>query len=269
MTHVPPVRRSLACAAAIAGLLVAVGGPASARDGIAVRAMVDNHDLARSSPNRPIPLQDERPAVMNIEVTNGSGTDILVRSVRLQGRVIGLTMFSYEARVDLRVAPSATEEVTYELELVDLSRQAVGLIPARVELLDASRDVLATQRFESDVDGSARSVYGLFGMIVAAITVVLFVSALVRLANHRLPANRWKRGTRFGVVGLGAGLTITFTLSAFGILFPSAGLWVTLLLLGGVGMFGFGYLTPNPDDRPLEDDGLVDPELNEASQRIR
>ena len=268
MKHMQSVKRSLAVFAAVTGLLAGLGGPAAARDGIEVLATVDNHDLARSSPNRPVPLQDERPAVMTVSVTNGSGSEILVRSVRLKGRVIGLTMFSYEARVDLRVPASATDEVTYEIELVDLSRQAVGLIPARVELLDADRDVLATQTFESDVDGSARSVYGLFGLIIAAITAVLFASALVRLAGHLLPANRWKRGVRFGVVGLGFGLTITFTLSAFGILFPSPGLWITLLLIGGLAMFAFGYVTPDPGDQPMEDEDSAERELDRASRRI-
>jgi hypothetical protein len=260
---------ALAALAGIVALLLGLGGPASAAGGVDVQATVDNHELATASPNHPVPLQDDQPAVMNVRVRNDSAADVLVRSVRLQGRVIGLTMFSYEARVDLRVAPSATEEVTYEIELVDLSRQAVGLIPARVELLDAKRHVLATQRFESDVDGSARSVYGLFGLVVAGITIVLFVSALARLAAHRLPANRWKRALRFAVVGLGFGLTITFTLSAFGILFPSPGLWVTLLLLGGGGMLVFGYLTPNPDDLALDDDRAGERAFDSASQTVR
>lgn len=269
VTHLKVSRRRLAVLVALAGLVVAVGGPGSARDNIEVRASIDGHDVARSSPNRPVPLQDERPTVMRVGVTNGSSREILVRSVRLQGRVVGLTMFSYEARVDLRVPPSAADEVTYEIELVDLSRQAVGLIPARVDLLDADRDVLASQSFESDVDGSVRSVYGLFGLVIAAMTIVLFVTGLVRLAAHRLPANRWKRGVRFGVVGLGIGFTVTFTLSAFGILFPSPGLWTTLLLLGGAGMFGFGYATPNPEPPPPEEDRARDPELDGASQQRR
>jgi hypothetical protein len=268
VTRTRSVGRALAVCAAVTGLLVAFGAPASARDGIEVLATVDNHDLARSSPNRPVPLQDRRPAVINVKVTNGSAREILVRSVRLQGVVIGLTMFSYEARVDLRVPASRTEEVTYEIELVDLSRQAVGLIPARVELLDGERDVLATQNFESDVDGSARSVYGLFGLVIAAITAVLLVSGLVRLAGNRLPANRWKRGARFGVVGLGAGLTVTFTLSAFGILFPTPGLWTVLLLVGGVAMLAFGYVTPDPGDDSQDGATWEREVVDDASQRI-
>jgi hypothetical protein len=260
MTRRRTVRRLAGVLAGATGILLIAGAPVSARDNVEVRATIDGHDLARSSANRPVPLQDDRPAVMNVRVINGSGSPVLVRSVRVQGRVIGLTMFSYEARVDRQVAPGATDELTYEIDLVDLSRQAIGFIPARIQLLDAHRKVLSTQRFESDVQGSARSVYGLFGVVIAAITGVLFVSAVGRLVAHRLPANRWKRGTRFGVVGLGAGLTITFTLSAFSILFPSPGLWVTLLAVGGIGMFAFGYVTPGPDDGDYarDDDRRVD-----------
>jgi hypothetical protein len=249
------------------GSAVTWGGPASATDGVRVSAAVDNQELAKSSVSRPAALQSARPAVMSVAVTNGSGSPILVRSVRLQGRVIGLTMFSYEARIDLPVQAGATETVTYEIELVDLSHQAVGYIPARVELLDAKRNVIATQHFASDVQGSARSVYGLFGLTIVALTGVLFASAVVRLAGHRLPANRWKRATRFGVVGLGAGLTITFTLSAFRLLFPAPGLWVTLLLVGGGGMFLFGYLTPTPDDLPPETEDSHRGRLDESPER--
>jgi hypothetical protein len=266
MTPMRVPTRVLGVLGAVIGLLLVVAGPAAAADDVQVRATVDNRDLAQATPNKPVRLQDARPAVMNVKVTNGSGREVLVRSVRLQGRVIGLTMFSYEARVDLRVPAAATEEVTYEIEFVDLSRQAVGLIPARVELLDADRKVIASQRFESDVDGSARSVYGLFGLVVAAITIVLFVGALARLASHRLPANRWKRGVRFGVVGLGAGLTITFTLSALSILYPSPGLWLPLLIVAGGGMFAFGYLTPNPDDVPAEPDSVGDDRVTRSSR---
>jgi hypothetical protein len=256
-------------AATVVLLPVALAGPTGAANGVEVHATVDNQDLGNASPHRPARLQDDHPAVMNVRVANSSANDVLVRSVRLRGRVIGLTMFSYEARVDLRVAPATTEEVTYEIELVDLSRQAVGFIPARVELLDAKRHVLATQLFESDVAGSARSVYGLFGVIVAGITIVLFVSGLARLAAHRLPSNRWKRAVRFGVVGLGFGLTVTFTSSAFGILFPSPGLWVTLLLLGGGGMLLFGYLTPSPDDVAPDDDARAEEAFEGAHEPVR
>jgi hypothetical protein len=251
MSSAPSRRRLAAVLVGISGFF-ALAGVVHAREGVAVQAAVDGHELARSSPSRPVPLQGDDPVLMNVRAINGSSSDIVVRSVRLQGRVIGLTMFSYEARVDRTVAAGQTAEIEYEIELVDLARQAVGLIPARVELLDEDRKVLATQRFESDVDGSPRSVYGLFGIVVAAITGLLFVSAIVRLVSHTLPDNRWKRGMRFGVVGLGAGLTITFTLSAFGILFPAPGLWISLLLIGGVGMFVLGYLTPGPDEPRAE-----------------
>jgi hypothetical protein len=253
MSCAPLLRKVAAVVIAVTAFLAA-SGVADARDGVAVQAAIDGHELARSTPSRPVPLQGKEPVLVSARVVNGSSADIVVRSVRLQGRVIGLTMFSYEARVDRSVAAGQTEDIAYEIELIDLARQAVGLIPARVELLDEDRKVLATQRFESDVDGSPRSVYGLFGLIVAAITAVLFLGAIVRLVAHRLPDNRWKRGVRFGVVGLGAGLTITFTLSAFGVLFPAPGLWVSLLAFGGIGMFVLGYLTPAPEDPDLEPD---------------
>lgn len=246
----------LACAAAA---LVSVGGPAAAATkDVSVNATIDGHDLSRSNRSHPVPLQDDQPAAVALRVANRGSQEVTVRSVRVQGRAVGLTLFSYEARVDLRVAPGTTEQLAYGLELVDLPKQAVGLVPGRLQVLDENRKVIGTQSFSADVRGSLLSVYGVFGLAVAGITIVLLVGAFARLARHRLPANRARRGLRFATAGVGIGLTLTFTVSALRLALPAPGLWVTLILLCGGAMFAFGYLTPDGDSDEAGDGAAGD-----------
>jgi len=98
-----------------------------------------------------------------------------------------------------------------------------------------------------DVSGSLLSVYGLFGLAVAFLTILSFLGALVGMARHRLPANRWRRALRFLTPGLGLGLVINFTLSATRVFVPRFGRWVSIVLVSAAVLFILGYLTPAPD----------------------
>jgi hypothetical protein len=127
------------------------------------------------------------------------------------------------------------------------------LIPATLSLLDSERQPLRTHDFAVDVQGSLRSVYGVFGLAVCASTVVLASVLVLQLASNRLPANRWNRATRFAVPGLGIGLTLTVTLSVLHLVTPSATAWVTLVV-GSAGVaFLVGYLTPTPESVDTQD----------------
>jgi hypothetical protein len=116
--------------------------------------------------------------------------------------------------------------------------------------------VLAQENGVTDVRGSLRSVYGLFGLGVAFLTALSFLGALVGLARHRLPQNRWRRGLRFLTPGLGLGLVINFTLSATRVFVPEIGRWLAITFTCAVLFFVLGYLTPTPD--------LVEDDLEEA-----
>lgn len=43
---------------------------------------------------------------------------------------------------------------------------------------------------------------------------------------------------------------------------------MTLMLIGGVAMFAFGYVTPEPGGDPAEDGGADERQLDGASQRM-
>lgn len=255
----------------LAGGLVALAAtlgsaPASAGTSVSFTAGVNGHDVADADANDPAPLRPERPIAIALTITNGTGERIVVRSVRISGTIIGLTFFAYEVRADITVAPNATERRTFEIDPADLGDQAIGLVPARVELLGRERDVLAADEFVVDVRGSMTSVLGVFAAGVTAVTAALLATALLRLSRHRLPAGRWRRATRFAAPGFGLGLTATFTLSVFRILVPRPELWLPLVFGGGVISFVLGYLTPHPRTEAEEAEELADDTL--AAQAV-
>lgn len=246
---------------AVASLVATVGGvvgiPVSrAQTTVRLSVTVDGRDLAGVTANRALRLDADRPVDVRLRVQNGTTSPVFVRSVRLDSTVIGLTFFAFETRVDLRVGPGEEGERAFSIDLLDLRRQATGLLPARLALLDGDRRVIVSQSFPADVRGSLLSTYGVFGTGVAAITAVLLGTVLVRLAGQRLPRNRWRRALRFAVPGFGIGLTVTFTLSVFRVVVPSAGKWLVVIFVFGAGLFVVGYLTPSPDHD--DDDGPGD-----------
>lgn len=246
-------------AALVLGLVLTTAAGAQEDVQLEMRASVDGADLARADANRPVELRGDEPATVEVIVNNEGAEEQIVRSVRISGRVLGLTFFSYETRVDMRVPPGGSDARNYALDLVDLAGQATGLLPAELAILDNERRVLAVQPFTTDVQGSLRSIYGLFGIAIAGITAVLLAGTIVRLARQRLSLNRWKRGVRFATVGVGIGLTLTFSLSALRVLSPSPSRWLTLVILSTATMFAMGYLTPTPRGRREEiDDETVD-----------
>lgn len=275
-------RCRLAKGLAAIGLLVAGAGataPARAADTVRIVATIDGRSVGDSTEQRPIRLGPKRAAILRLAVTNIGAVPAEVRTVRLRGEVMALTFFAYDTSVDFVVASGATETRTFEIDLVGLDGQATGLIQGTVSVLDANRHTLASERVLVDVRGSLRSVYGLFGLALVALTVLSLGGALIALATHRLPDNRWRRGLRFLTPGIGTGLAIVFALSAMRVFVPRPGRWVPILLVSAGLFFGLGYLTPSPDgededegegeDNSDEDGAFDDSEDQSAAVRSR
>lgn len=238
-------------------VLLLVGPPARAGDGgVGLEATIESRRLDTVDVNEPLRLDPKSEMIVEVEVTNRTRRAIEVRYVRLEGRVLGLTFFAYTTRVDLEVEAGDSGDRRFALDLVDLDRQATGLIPSRLVLLDEEQNAIASVSFPVDVRGSFWSVYGAFGIIVAALTALLLGAALVRLAAHRLPGNRWNRAARFSAPGFGVGLTFVFTLSALRLLTPSGAASLTFVGAGGVIGFVVGYLTPSPEEGEEDEEDL-------------
>jgi len=246
-------RRFLGAGAVALVTLLSLTPPAGAKLGLRVRASIDGRSLSSSSSAHPIRLHPDRPTILELTVTNDGDGPEIVQTVRLEGRVIGLTFYAYDTAVGLSVAPGTTEERRYSLDLSGLKGQATGLIPSHLKLLDQARHELASQSTLVDVRGSWHSVYGWFGFGIAVITGVLLLSALLALARHRLSPNRFARGLQFLAPGVGLGLTLVFGLSVARVFAPRAGTWVTILLICAAAFFLGGFLTPAPEEGEGDD----------------
>lgn len=240
-------RRILLAFAVALVSLAALPVPAGASDHVTLVAGVSGQDMAAADENDPLTLQPGRPLPIELAITNRGTAPIQVRTVRLAGKVIGLTFFGYETTVSISVPPSATVTRQFSLDLAGLAGQAVGLLPASISLLDPDRNELASETLIVDVRGSLRSVYGFFGVAIVVLTGVSLAGAFLALARHRLPANRWRRAQRFLPGGIGLGLAFVFVFSVLRVFAPQASRWVPILLVLSAGLFAVGYFTPTPE----------------------
>jgi hypothetical protein len=203
----------MALTATAAMVPVAPGASAAPSSRLSWSMTVNGRDVSSADANTPLRLSPRTPADVVVKVANLGSAPVGVRSIDLLG----------------------------------LDGQATGLIPSQAVLLDTNGHRIDSHSLAVDVRGSLRSVYGTFGLAVAAITLLLLISALWRLLTGRLNHNRWRRAMTFAAPGLGAGFTLTFTLSALRLMVPAAGMWALLILVGGAIGFILGYLTPTPE----------------------
>jgi hypothetical protein len=251
-------RRLLPAVAVATSLVLGAAGPAAAEPlpkGVTWTAVINDRSIDRS--DDPVILEPGEPAQVSVVVQNRTGKPVTVQYVRMAGAFLGLDFYVYTTFVARKVAGGATEEIEFDVDLLDLGDQATGLLPSQMVLLDPKGDELSAKEFQADVRGKLTSVYGLFGLAVGALTLLLLAGALWRLATGRLHPNRWRRGLTMAAPGLGIGFFLTFSLSALHVASPRASLWSTLVLLGGVIGFAAGYLSPNPqgpDDLAEEED---------------
>lgn len=209
----------------------------------------------------PLSIGTEDPLTVQLALRNAGAEPLLVKSLRLQGRAMGLVFFRYTIALDIELAPGQETDIDVAIDLDDLAGQAVGLLPADLMLVGEDRAVLGEEPLDVDVEGSLWSAYGLFGLAVAASTALLLVTLLVAVWRGNLHPNRWKRGLQFAAPGLGLGLTVTFTLSATGLLVPGAGAWLPIVAGFTAVAFVTGYLLPlgaGEAEPPPEDEAAAE-----------
>ena len=257
------LRHVLTVLAVAAGLVLAGGPVPSAAadglpDGVPWEAEVNDVNVKDTSTENPVVLDPSRPAEVRVRIENRSDEPVSVPYVRLHGEVLGLTFYSYTTRVDIELAPGEPGTREFTIDLLDIDEQAVGFVPSQLSLLDAQAGVIESKDLTIEVKGKATSVYGVFGLAIAALTLVLLVGGLWRLATGRLHPNRWRRGVTLAAPGLGIGFVVTFSLSAAGWASPGAAMWAGLM--GGGAAIGFlaGYLSPTPGEHDEDEDRYAD-----------
>ncbi|MFB7717697.1 hypothetical protein [Nocardia sp. NPDC056100] len=242
--------RSRALAGALAVFLSAavLFGPAAAfaADGVRANASIEGRAIAGADARNPVRLDPAKVSQVTVEVVNGTAKPVTVRRVDLAGHILGLNFFSYSTSVELTVAAGKSGKLTYRLDPAGLDGQATGLIGADLTLIGSDGKPLTNTHTVVDVRGSLVSVYGLFGIILAVLTLLAIADAALTVARHRLSANRWQRGLRLLAPGIGIGLMIGFTASVVRWWVPGTALWLSLAGATAALFFLAGYLSPTP-----------------------
>ncbi len=226
---------------------------AGAAGSTSVSATINGQAVSGPDQKHPIPLDPQGTAQVTVRIANNGADPVSVRRIELSGRVVGLTFFSFDTSVNLTVAPGTSSQLAYTLDLTGLDGQATGLIPSSLSLYGVDRKVISSHEFVSDVRGSLRSVYGLFGLALLILTLLALADVALSIARHRMPANRARRGLRTMTPGIGIGLVLVFTLSALRVWVPSPGHWLVVAAVFAVGFFVLGYLSPSPTGPDDED----------------
>ena len=239
------------CVLATAGIHPPVAGAAA--NNVRFSAIVNGQPAALSSDAHPAQLYPNKPAIVRITVSNHSSATQHIATVRFEGTVLDLPLFSYDTAVNLVVPPGRTKSLNFPLVLTSVGSQATGLVVASVTLLQPNGAAIESQSLVTNIHGSLDSLYGLFGLVVLILTVFSLATGLLAVVRHTLPQNRWLRGVRFLVPGFGVGLVLTFTLSAFHVFTPGPGHWLPLLIFPSAIGLALGFLTPAPDEEQFDD----------------
>ncbi|SEL59162.1 hypothetical protein [Rhodococcus maanshanensis] len=252
----------------IVGLSV-TSAVAQTESAVGVAASVNGQDVAFVDQDHPVYLDPSGAAQVEIVLMNNSAEVVSVSSVDLSGHVLGLSFFDYHSSMAATVEPGETQTIAYAVDLSGLDGQATGLINGSLTLLDGSGQVIVDIPIVTDVRGSLISVYGLFGLALAMLTVLALLDTVLAIARNRMPQNRWRRGLRFLTPGIGIGLVLVFTLSALRVWVPTTERWLVVAAAFAVGFFFLGYLTPTPldEDELGEDEEDYEGELDEAEWR--
>jgi hypothetical protein len=234
-----------------AGLHTPVAG--AAVNGVTFTAAMNGQPAASSSDAHPAQLYSNALAKLHLTVTNHGGSAVHISTVRFEGDVLDLPLFSFDTGVNLVVPPHRTESLSFPVVLTGVGSQATGLIVASITLISENGAGLASQSLVTNVHGSLSSIYGLFGLAVLILTVLSLVLGLLGMARHTLPQNRWMRAVRFLIPGFGVGLVLTFTMSAFHVFTPGPGHWLPLLIVPSAVGLALGFLTPAPVEEEFDD----------------
>lgn len=232
-----------ACAFTVLAIIAAPPAAADSSGGpVTVGAVLNGSPIAGHT----VVIDPAHPVGLAVTVENGTGSVLHVHSVRLVGTALALTFFDYDTTVPFDVPAHGQASRTLSLDLSDLDGQAVGLLPASVDLLDESKTVLASANTVTDIRGSFTSVYGIFGIAMLVLTILAWAAALLAMARRTLPANRWRRALRFLPAGFGTGVVAVITLSVLRLVAPAPAVELPVIAFtAAVGLL-LGYLTPQP-----------------------
>jgi hypothetical protein len=226
-----------------------LGGCASQRDtgALAVAGRLDGRELASATADEPIQLRHGQLATVSLDVTNLSSEPVTVAHVRLEGELLDLIFLTYDTGIHQVIAPGEHQVIQFMIDFFDLRGQAHGYLLGHLRLYDDNRNALASTNLVLDGRGGPWATMASFNLVLVAVAAASFAWNLYRLAQRRLPSNRFARGLRFLHSGLATGLALAAASSTLRI-WPLASFgWMAITVV--VGLFGFslGYLSPGGD----------------------
>jgi hypothetical protein len=245
--------------AVVAGLLLALLAPLTAAadtqaaSPLTYSVKVGDRSVSTASESRPLILDPKRQTQVEVTLTNGGNQPVTVRSIGINGKILGLTLFNVRTAATLTVAPGRTETLAFAMDISDLDGQATGLVGGEFSIRLASGKDLETD-VVSEVRGSLFSVYGLFGLGLLVMTIVAAIDVALAISRGRLPENRFRRGLLTMAPGVGVGLVMIFSLSALGVWVPTGPRWILSVLIFAGACFAVGYFTGTPDSAEDDDD---------------
>ncbi len=223
-----------------------------------VDASIDGVPISDSGPGSPQELNPTEESELVMVITNVSSEAVEVGHARLEGEMLGLTFLTYDTRLRVAIAPGETRELAVPLDFFDLDKQAHGYLRSWIRLYadNDDRTRLSSDEFVLDVRGSATSTMSIFAFLLFLVTGASLAHNLWTMRKGQLPPNRFKRGMRFAVTGLGAGLLLSVAFSVLRIFpLPTSG-WVPLTVIPTLIGFGIGYLMPGAVGDESDDDDL-------------
>jgi hypothetical protein len=89
---------------------------AAATAAVTLNASINGTNLAHATEAAPVPVVPGKPITIALVVHNGTSRPIAVGSVNLEGRVAGLTFFSFDTLVRFAVPPEESKSLAYVLD---------------------------------------------------------------------------------------------------------------------------------------------------------
>ena len=236
---------------ALVGLTVAAPALAGATAAnqlpqVSFAAAIDGQPLGLSSSGDPIVFDPDEVAILSLAMRNNTDQPLTVRQVQLRGNAFGINLLAYDVTINAKIDPGQRTRVEVPVEFVELGKQATGLLPASIQLIDPDRAVLGSRNFTIDVRGSATSLMAVFTLVVVIATGVSIAVIWIGVGRRSLPRNRWRRGFRFALVGAGTGVAMTLLLSVLLLVTPDGSVWIPLLVVPAAAAFVLGWFSPGP-----------------------
>jgi len=230
-------------------LLLAGCGQGDSSELVDFTATLNDVDLSESAPNDPVRLSDTETATLQLDLTNVSDQEVTVRFIQFEGQVIDMVFLTYDTGVRFNVAPGESVSVPpIQLDFFDLGGQASGFLRGNVHLFNPERDLIGTQEVFLEADADGFSTLTLFNLLLLVVTVAGLAWNLLRMAQRRLPSNRFVRAMRFLAVGAAAGLTIAVAFSTLRIWPLDTFGWVLFTAVGAAIGYVVGFVLPGGDD---------------------